>query len=403
MKKLLQINTVVNSGSTGRIAEELGKIAIEKGWKSYIAYGRNKRPSQSKIIRVGNTFTIALHVFVTRIFDRHGLASYWSTKSLIKKIKYIKPSIIHLSNLHGYYINIDQLFNYLSKTDIPIVWTLYDCWALTGHCSYFDYANCDKWKTQCFNCPQKNNYPRSYVIDRSKKNYLLKKELFNKVKNLTILTNSNWLANIVKQSFLNKYPINVINSGIDLRVFNPKAITAPKFKSLLKDKFKILGVANKWEPRKGLPDFISLSKIIDKDTIIILVGISGNQIKNLTNNIITIPKTENTDELAQLYTLADVFLNPTWEDNFPTTNLEALACGTPVITFNTGGSPEALDEKTGIVVEKGDIVELNNAVKEIQSRGKDFYSETCIARAKKYYDKNDRYPDYIQLYNSLLD
>jgi len=400
--KLLQINSVVNSGSTGRIAEEIGQIAIAAGWKSYIAYGRHARTSQSELIKIGSDWDIRMHGLQTRLFDRHGLASTAATREFVEQIKKIKPDIIHLHNIHGYYINIEILFRYLKDANIPVVWTFHDCWPMTGHCAYFTFVGCEKWKTQCFSCPQKKDYPGSYFLDRSKQNYTKKRKLFTSVNDITIVPVSNWLGEIVKQSYLIDYPIRVINNGIDVNVFSPQSRDGIRLKYGLADKFILLGVATEWGRRKGLHDFIELSKTLKDDEIIILVGLKEDQIKILPENIIGITRTESTQELVEVYSSADVFVNPTWEDNFPTTNLEALACGTPVITYETGGSPEAIDELTGIVVEQGNIHKLTEAINQIKEKGKQSYSEACVKRAHRLYRKEDRYREYIELYEELL-
>jgi len=400
--KLLQINSVVNSGSTGRIAEEIGQTAIAAGWESYIAYGRHTRTSQSELIKIGSDWDIRVHGLQTRLFDRHGLASIAATREFVKQIKKIKPDIIHLHNIHGYYINIEILFRYLKDANIPVVWTLHDCWPMTGHCAHFTFVGCEKWKTQCFSCPQKKGYPGSYFLDRSKQNHKQKRKLFTSVHDMTIVPVSNWLADIVKQSYLKDYPIRVINNGIDVNVFSPQSGDGIRLKYGLADKFVLLGVATEWGRRKGLHDFIELSKTLKDDEIIVLVGLKEDQIKILPENIIGITRTESTQELAEFYSSADVFVNPTWEDNFPTTNLEAMACGTPVITYETGGSPEAIDELTGIVVEQGNIHKLMEAIKQIKEKGKQSYSETCVKRAHRLYRKEDRYREYIDLYEELI-
>jgi putative colanic acid biosynthesis glycosyltransferase len=402
MPILFQINSVINSGSTGRIAEEIGQEAMKNGWESYIAYGRLARTSQSKLIKIGSDWDIKWHGLQTRLFDRHGLASTNATKKLVEKIKEIKPDIIHLHNIHGYYINIEILFRYLKDANIPVVWTLHDCWPMTGHCAYFTFVGCDKWKTQCFSCPQKKNYPGSFFLDRSQQNYKQKRKLFTSVHDITIVPVSNWLADIVKQSYLKDYPIRVINNGIDVNVFSPQSRDGIRLKYGLADKFVLLGVATEWGRRKGLHDFIELSKILKDDEIIVLVGLKEDQIKMLPENIIGITRTESTQELAEFYSSADVFVNPTWEDNFPTTNLEAMACGTPVVTYRTGGSPEALTPKTGFVVEQGDLASIRKAIDTVKSKGKAFYSAACRERTTKMFNKNDRYAEYLQLYEQML-
>jgi len=402
MKTLLQINSVVNYGSTGRIAEEIGQLAIAEGWVSYIAFGLKERPSQSKLIRIGNEWDIKLHGLQTRLFDRHGLGSRRATRKLITQIDQIRPDVIHLHNLHNYYLNIKVLFKYLAFVNIPVIWTFHDCWPLTGHCSYFDYVGCERWKTACFECIQKKKYPASFGLDRSRKNYNLKKELFTSLQNLTIVPVSGWLRGLIQQSFLKQVPIQIINNGINLDVFKFLPDSSVRHQYQLNDQLIILGVASVWDHRKGLKDFIELSKKIDTNYQIILVGLSEAQIKLLPANIIGISKTESIQELVQFYSSADVFVNPTWEDNFPTTNLESLACGTSVITYNTGGSPEIIDSETGFVVEKGDIDGLIHVINTVKQKGKSSFSLACRERAKKYYDKNDRYMDYLKLYESVI-
>lgn len=401
-KTLLQINSVVNFGSTGRITEEIGQTAIGAGWKSYIAYGRNDRPSQSELIKIGNDWDIKMHGFQTRLFDRHGLGSRSATKELVGKIKEISPDIIHLHNIHGYYINIEILFNYLRNTSIPIIWTFHDCWPITGHCAHFTFVGCEKWKTQCYNCPQQKNYPSSWVVDRSEKNYNLKKELFTSLPNLTLVPVSNWLSEILKESYLQHYPLNVIHNGINTEVFKPSSDKVFRIKYSLENKFILLGVATSWGSKKGLYDFIELSKLLKTDYQIVLVGLTKKQIEQLPDNILGIERTESVKELAEIYSASDVFVNPTYEDSFPTTNLESLACGTPVITYKTGGSPEAIDELTGIVVEQGNIGKLIDAINKVKDKGKQSYSEACVNRAQRLYKKEDRYQEYIDLYGSLL-
>lgn len=402
MKKLLQINSVVNSGSTGRIAEEIAHTAIASGWESYIAFGRNERYSESNLIRIGNDLGIKMHGLQTRLFDRHGLGSVKSTKLFIQQVDKIKPDIIHLHNIHGYYINIEILFNYLSKVDVPVVWTLHDCWSITGHCTHFSYVGCEKWRTKCYSCPQKNEYPASLFIDRSEKNYILKNEFFNSLSNLTLVPVSQWLSDILKDSFLQKYPSSVINNGINTSVFKPTGNNEFRERYGLQNKFILLGVAGIWSQRKGLEDFIELSKTLGADYQIILVGLTRKQKDQLPVEILGIERTESVEELAELYASSDVYINTTYEDTFPTTNLESLACGTPVITYNTGGSPESIDESTGIVVEQGNISKLVEAIRVIKDNGKQYYSDACVNRVNRLYKKEDRYKEYIDLYESLI-
>jgi glycosyltransferase involved in cell wall biosynthesis len=404
MPILLQISVAGNTTSTGTFAENIGKQAVAAGWDCYVAFGRLERKSALRKIKIGTIIDIYWHVLFTRFTDRHGFASKHATRKLIRQIEKIKPDVIHLHNIHGYYINIEILFKFLAQSQIPIVWSLYDCWAMTGHCAYFDSINCSKWQTQCGHCLLKKTYPASLLIDNSRQNYFDKQKLFTSVAQMTIVPGSEWLCEIAKKSFLKSQNMHVIYSGIDTNIFSPKSnVSAITNKYDLNNKFVVLGVASVWEKRKGLADFIQLhNKLNDKKFAIVLVGITQEQKNKLPNEIVAIERTENIEELAQLYSVADVFVNPTWEDNFPTTNLEALACGTPVITYNTGGSVEAISETTGLIVEKGNIAQLVDAITTICENGKSFYSKNCRKRAVALYNMHDRYDDYIKLYNQLL-
>lgn len=401
--KLFQINVASNVGSTGRITEQIGKMAISNGWESYIAYGRSHQKSESIQIKIGSPFSVFFHGFQTRLLDRHGLGSVRSTKRLIKRIEQIKPDIIHLQNIHGYYLNYPLLFTFLSESNIPVVWTMHDCWALTGHCAYFDFIGCDKWKTRCFSCPQSKAYPSSLFLDRSKQNYELKKSFFNSVDNLTIVPVSYWLGDIVKQSFLKEHPIHVIQNGIDTDVFKPRFdFDDLRTKYQINGEKTILGVAGVWSERKGLRDFIKLRALFPENISIVLIGLSSRQIKDLPDNIIGVARTANVDELAQFYSLADVFVNPTYEDTFPTTNLEAMACGTPVVTYATGGSVESVSADVGLVADQGDINDLFEKVKMVLSNGKEFYSKHCSEKACLKYNRDKQFLNYLSLYKKLI-
>lgn len=389
--KVLQINSVCGVGSTGRIATDLYKVLEEQGHECVIAYGRGTAPKGIKTIKIGTDFDNYMHVAKTRIFDKHGFGSTKATKEFIKKVEKYDPDVIHLHNIHGYYINIEVLFEYLKRADKKVVWTLHDCWAFTGHCAYFDYAGCSKWKSGCEECLQKKEYPNSLLIDNSKCNFNKKKDIFTGVKNLTIVTPSKWLAELVKESYLFEYNVEVINNGIDLDIFKP---TESEFreKYRLEDKFIILGVASIWDRRKGLSYLVELSEKIDDNYKIVVVGVTKKQKKQLPSNIIGITRTNNVRELVEIYSSADVFINPTLEDNFPTTNLEALACGTPVITFNTGGSIECINEYNGKIVETKTVDEVNNYIK-----NESFNSKSCEENSKQY-NKKIKYSEYISLY-----
>lgn len=396
MPTLIQINSCANWGSTGKIAEQINQTASAQGWKTYIAYGRLSNPSRSKLIRVGNSISHGTALAEARLFDNDGLANRFATMRLIKKISEIKPDVIHLHNLHGYYINYKILFDYLNNTNIPIVWTLHDCWSFTGHCGHFVGANCDKWKVGCFHCPLKTWYPASWWMDNSKRNYILKKRLFSANKNLHIVAVSNWLADLAQQSFLKDVDIRVINNGIDTERFKPLPVNK-------KTKFQILGVSNVWNRAKGLYDFYRLRDALDpKQYAITLVGLTESQINALPPAIEGVSRTKTIEELVRYYSSADVFVNPTYGDSFPTTNLEALACGTPVVTYRTGGSPESITTETGMVINQGDIRALSQVIMSINDKGKQYYTNACRERAIAYYNKEDRYSEYVGMFNELI-
>ena len=403
MNTLLQINSVVGYGSTGRIVEMLGIKSIENGFSSYIAYGRYCLASKSNIIKIGSKYSIIQHGLLSFVLDRHGFGSRNSTIKFINEIERIKPDLIHLHNIHGYYINIEILFNYLLKTNIPIIWTLHDCWSFTGHCAHFSYNECEKWKKHCNNCPQIKCYPKSIFFDNSEFNFLKKKKLFTSLNRLTIVTVSEWLSSVVSNSFLNIFPRIVINNGIDLSIFYKRNNSDfVKKKYGIQNKTILIGVATSWSLRKGLYDYHKLSKILPQDVVIVLVGLTDNEIKKLPKNIVGIKKTDNVDELANLYSAADIVLNLSYEETFGMTTIEGFACGTPSIVYNATASPELVDEKTGIIVEKGDIEGVLNAIYHISQKGKESYSDACIEKAKRMYNKEDRYLDYINLYKEVL-
>lgn len=401
--KVVQVNAFVNTRSTGRIAEDLGRVLLAEGHESYIAYARPPQPSASQLIRIGKLHDIAWHGVMTRVFDRHGLASTRATQRLVKDLEDLQPDVFHLHGLHGYFINYRVLFNFLLRYSKPLLWTLHDCWAFTGHCVHFEHVGCERWKTQCFSCPNKKEYPGSLIADRSYKNYNEKKQLFSATQKTVLVTPSHWLAHLVKQSFLQHHEVRVIPNGVDLTRFTPLADReAFKRRMGLEGQRILLGVASNWnDSRKGLSDFQQLAPLLDARTTLVLIGVSKAQQKALPPNVRGILRTESVEELAAWYSAAEAFVNPTWEDNFPTTNLEALACGTPVITYNSGGSPEAIDVATGKVVQKGQLQELCAAVEALSALHPDDLRTHCRQRAEKLYNKEERYKEYLALYTTM--
>lgn len=395
--KVIEINAG-NIGSTGNIMLGIADIAKTAGHEVLVccpdARGNRKKMVKNQLF-IGDRLSRNLHLKCAELTGLNGYFSQLATKKFLKAVDEYKPDIIHLHNLHNCYINLPMLFNYVKKYNIPVVWTLHDCWAFTGQCPHFTMVKCDKWKYGCYDCPQYRQYPESYV-DRTKTMWKLKKKWFTGVQNMIIITPSHWLAGLVKESFLKEYPVKVIHNGIDLDVFQP---TPSDFKQRYhcEQKYIVLGVAFGWGKRKGLDVFVDLAKRLDAEKYqIVLVGTDKKIDKSLPENIISIHCTQNQKELAEIYTAADVFANPTREENYPTVNMEALACGTPVITFNTGGSPEILDETCGMVVDCDDVDALESGIIKI-CETKPFSQEACLKKSKEF-DMKDKFDEYIKLY-----
>jgi len=399
VKKLAIINAVPY-GSTGKIARGIDSVARKNGMETLVVYSWTKgfRKSNDDGVIVTSFLGKLIHMGMAKITGKHGCYSVKSTKRLIKRLKKFKPDAINLHIMHSWSINLPMLFNYVKENNIPVVWTMHDCWAFTGHCPYFDMVGCDKWKTGCYGCPQYKKYPVS-CFDNSKKMWNLKKKWFTGVKNMTLVTPSEWLEGLVKQSFLSEYPVKVINNGIDLNIFKP---TDSDFRRKygLENKYVILGVAFDWGARKGLDVFSELAKRLDDTYQIVLVGTDDEIDKTLPDSIISIHKTENQTELAKIYSAADLFINPAREDNFPTVNMESIACGLPLITFKTGGSVEIFDEGSGLMVEKDDIDGMERAIRKVRSDGI-LSRKECILRSKKY-DQNERFAEYVDLIKGML-
>lgn len=397
--KVLQINTVYGEGSTGKIVKDIHDICVRNGIECLCAYRCNgdNRPSFEDSIEVSTKLDSRLHGFLARLSMFKGCFSYLKTLGFIKKAKSYSPDIIHLHNLHGSYINLPLLFRYIKKNNIPIVWTLHDCWPFTAICSHFTIAKCDKWKDGCNHCPKRREISLS-PVDFSKNVWQLKKKWFTGLKNATVVTPSHWLGNLVKHSFLKEYPVKTLYNGIDLGIFKP-IDSDFREKNNFYDKKIVLGVSFGWGYSKGLDVMIELSKRLPADYRVVLVGTDSSVDNSLPSNILSIHRTNNQAELAEIYSSADVFVNPTREDNFPTVNMEALACGTPVITFKTGGSPECIDETCGVAVETDDVSTLEKEIIRICTE-KPFTKDACVSRAADF-DKNLRLEEYVKLYKSI--
>lgn len=392
MPKLFQIDACSNWGSTGKIVEQIGLLAEAQGWEVLTAFGRYSNPSKLRRIKVGNKFFTYEHYFEHRFLDREGLASRIPTRRLIRQIEEFSPDVVQLHDIHDHWLNYPILFDYLNKKQIPVVWTQHDCWSFTGHCCHFVEVPCSKWKTGCDDCPLKQGF-----CDRSKDNYLLKKRLFSGNENLTLVSVSDWIEGFIKESFLGPNRSLVIHNGIDLDVFKPLTNHSDD------GKFRVIAVSGVWSKSKGLEDIYQLRNLLPAEYEITIVGLNEEQIQSLPSGIIGIKRTQSVQQLVELYSRSDVFINPTYADTFPTVNLEALACGTPVITYRTGGSPEAVNEKTGIVISQGDVNSLCSSIMDFKLNDfKNLHSADCHARAEGMFDSRECFNAYISLYSKLL-
>jgi len=395
-KKLIQINTVCN-GSTGNIMRQIQIAAEKKGYATFSFYGRREGYTNLKCKKFGDFFSFWSHVIWTTITDRHGCGSRHHTKKMVMELRKEAPDIIHLHNIHGYYLNYPILFQYLREEfKGKIIWTFHDCWPMTGHCAYFVMAKCNKWKKMCHNCPNKKMYPISWFLDSSKYNYELKRNTFSRFDNMLIVCPSQWLAEIARQSFLKDTEIQVIPNGIDFKIFYPRRTKEVVQKyGIPEDKKIILGVANIWEERKGLKDFLDLAKQLDESFVIVLVGLNKQQISRLDSTIIKIERTENQEELAQLYSNAAVFLNPSKEETFSLVTIEAIACGTPVIALDSSAVKELINEKTGIVLHNPVTADYISAIETIVNRE---YDKEELWQNVSYYSTENMTSKYLEIY-----
>lgn len=418
--KVLQINTFYIFGSTGRIAYDLMQVQKKNGIQSYIAYGTNtganiKSKSDDNAFLMQGWIRRKINILRTRLFDNHGFYNETETKRLLNWIDTIKPDVIHLHNIHNHYIHVGMLFNYIKRRQIPIIWTLHDCWSFTGHCSHFDYEGCDKWKSFCRECSLLKEYPPTWLWDFSTRNYFEKKATFLGVENMILVTPSKWLADLTRFSFLSGYPVKIINNGVDTNLFKP--VPNDNFKERIGAKGKkiMLAMASGFSQRKGGVILKELPKLLKDNEILLLVGGGAKKLAaKYPNHCIGVDYTNSINELVSFYSAADVFINPTLEDNFPTTNIEAMACGTPVVTFNTGGSVESvldnermnkngdvMETSVGMVVPKGNLSALLFGIRKILDNGKESYVSVCRNKALERYDKAKQYQMYINLYKEI--
>ena len=394
--KVLFINMAYGAGSTGKIIADIMDMLKKNGNDVKAIYGTGEQSHNADAVKVSGKLGYYFHNAASRLTDHAGLYSWAATRKMIREIKAFQPDLIHLHTLHGFYVNYEMLFRFLKEADIPVVWTLHDCWAFTGHCTHFSQAKCTQWQTECRDCKLLRRYPQCYGRGDVRRNFLRKKRAFTGVKNLTITTPSRWLANQVSRSFLRDYPRTVIPNGIDRRIFRPQSSGLRK-KYRLEDKKIVLGAANVWNTRKGLPDMLTLADRLGSAYQVVLIGLTERQLPDIPANVLGLLRTANQTELAQWYSAADVFVNPTYEETFGLTTVEAQACGTPVVVYRTDGCPETVASGNGCLVPQGDMQALEYAVRDITDG-------SCRADPQRVaqFEKDAVYRDYLELYENVL-
>ncbi|WP_346934838.1 glycosyltransferase [Clostridium sp.] len=398
--RVLQINAVNGIKSTGRACTELADYLNKNGNEGYIAYSGG--PTYKKGYKIGTYIQIKLHGLFSRVFGLQGYFSMVSTKKLLNYIENLKPDVVHLGNLHGNYINLKLLLEYLAQKDIATVVTLHDCWFYTGKCTHYTIDECYKWQNSCGNCPRLKKDNSSWFFDCTRKMYNNKKEWFKRIPRLAITGVSDWITNEARNSYLSSAKILTrIYNWIDLDVFKPAKTEMLRDKLNLENKFIILGVASSWSNNKGLHKFIELSKALSKDMAIILVGNIDKKV-SLPKNIINIKETHNIDELVEYYSMADVFVNLSLEESFGKVTAEALACGTPVVVINSTANPELVGDRCGYIVDKDSMSKILEYILYIKNIGKKYYSEYCIEYAKNNFNMEDRLHDYVELYKKII-
>lgn len=402
--KIIEINTTKNSGSTGRIASQIQAYVNGKGESCKIAFGYGNSEGSSDFSMYSRAGT-HIHSFLSRKLCMQGRCSWVQTYRLVNFLKAEKPDIVHLHNIHGHYLNYKILFRYLKSTQIPVVWTFHDCWPYTGKCAHYSGVGCDKWKTECFDCPNLQTYPDS-SFDGSRRNYQNKKRCFTSLEKLHIVCNSDWLKSQVEESFFKGADITRIYNGVDTGVFYPK--TANEVKKAAEkygidlEKKTILGVSGVWKADKGLQVFLELTRAISPEYQVVLVGVSQSQKETLPKSVIAIERTEDMQELAALYTLADVLVNASKEETFGMVPAEAMACGTPVVVSSKTACPEIADPSVGLVVSMDSIDELIDAIEGICTKGKGVYSDSCVAKIRNLFSVEEMNRQYYGLYKRVL-
>lgn len=392
-----QINTEYGIGSTGRIVQELHDQLVRRGDICQVFCSGNHTNALPNSYRINSKIGLRIHQIQSRILGDQGCHSSFATRKLVADLKALSPDVIHLHNLHGYYLNIEILFQYLKSFHGKIVWTLHDCWAFTGHCTHFADVGCERWKSHCGNCPQLHSYPYSWFLDCSETLHRKKEVLFSNLNRMIIVTPSDWLASLVRKSFLGRYPIHTIHNGVDQTAFRP---TDSCFRQQhhLEDRTILLGVAAAWSAKKGLDVFIQLAEQLSERYQIVLVGTDSAVEQMLPSKILSIRRTHDIQQLAEIYSAADIFINPTRADTFPTVNLEAISCGTPVITYDSCGCRETVPSGCGVVISERSAEGIRNALQKMDAEGR----LSVKLHAPQFFDHSRAIQQYMAIYDDSI-
>lgn len=400
--RVAQINSVCGQGSTGRITVELSEMLSNNGINNHIYYGVGTSEFKSST-KFSSDLYVKYNILKTRLFGKHSFYSKTGTKRLIKFLKNYQPDVIHLHQPHGHYINIKLLINFINEHEIPLVLTLHDCWIFTGHCVHFTVANCEKWKTGCGGCPQLKQYPKSLIFDRTAESFRDKNILLNSIKNVSFVAISDWIYSISKQSMIKNQKVFKIYNGIDTKIFLPKNVNYLRSMYDFQSKFVVLGMANKWITNNNTSNLSRFMEKMDDDVVFVLIGVTPDQKASLPRNVFGVERISDINKLADFYSLADVFVNLSYEDSFGLVSAEALSCGTPVVAYNSTACGEIVgNDNCGKIVSLGNFDDVISAVKHIKMNGKSYYTQNCRERVLAMYDKDNTYREYLNLYNSLL-
>ena len=404
--KIVQINSHYNQGGAARIVACIHRQLLEEGEESYVAYGRGDGKEEKNVICVDKKQEVYLSALLCRLIGLNGWWNRKAAKRLVSLLDEIKPDVVHIHTLHGYYMNFKILFGYLNEHDIPCVWTFHDCHAFTGNCGY--YFTCRRWENGCGNCPDRKRYPKSQFFDFSHFMWEKKKKWFTKGERKVIVTPSDWLTNEAKKSFFGKYPCVTIRNGIDAeKTFYPRDREKCRQKYGYRSEEKlVLGLAVGFsDERKGARYLLVAAKAMEQEAKFILVGWEekNNQMLDGISNVIPVPNTQSTEVLAEYYSMADVFVLPSLAENYATVTLESMACGTPVVGFDAGGIPEQLTDKKGIVVKTADQNALIEGIREALREDCDLLrGEKLAEEIRRHNSIRQMTEAYKNIYRELL-